>query len=88
MQIIPHGNTTQITALYAEYINGRAPIHNHQQVLREIEWLKTADVLYNRSVSSYIHQSCTDLVFAVKYQGKIQSNKYLVTARQNMRFKV
>ena len=72
-QIIPRGNVTQITALYAQYINGKDPIPNQQQVLSEIEWLKTVDVLYsNRSLSSYAHQSCSDLIFAIKYQ-EIQS---------------
>ena len=67
-QIIPRGNVTQITALYAEFINGNDPIPNQEQVLNEIEWLKTVDVHYNRSLSSYAHQSCSDLIFAVKYQ--------------------
>ena len=59
---------TQITALYAEYLNGKDPIPNQQKVLNEIEWLKTVNVLYNRSVSSYAHQPCSDLIFAIKYQ--------------------
>ena len=67
-QIIPRGNVTQITALYAEYINGKDPIPNQHRVLREIEWLKTVNVVYNRSLSSYAHQSCSDLIFAIKYQ--------------------
>ena len=67
-QIIPRGNVTQTTALYAEFINGKDPIPNQQQVLREIEWLKTVNVHYNRSLSSYASQQCSDLVFAIKYQ--------------------
>ena len=67
-QTIPIGNATQVIALYSEYIRGDFPLPNQQQVLSEIKWLKTVDVLYNRSVSSYASQQCSDLIFAIKYQ--------------------
>ncbi len=62
---------SHINALYNEYVTGNDPIPNQKRVLEEIPWLKKVDVVNHRSLSSYAHQPCSNLIVSITYQVRI-----------------
>ena len=66
-----YGNLSRMAAVYSEYIQGGDPPPYHEEILESLPWLEENDLKNGKySFSDLAHQSCSDLVFDIEFQGK------------------
>ncbi len=53
-------------SVYSEFITGKGPIPNQDQILSEIEWLADKDLLHGKSFNHYTSQPCRNLVLYLR----------------------
>ena len=65
-----YGNLSQLNVLYDEYISGRDRdlTLEEQKLLQSIDWLRSIDLLHDKSITAFTRQECNDLFIHVQFQ--------------------